>query len=184
MNAVQKLVPLAIVAAATIWPSAARPQEPDPWTTMNARFDGTWVGVVSPAEARRTIDAAIEQAVSAMNYFVRPVARPMIRDNTPVNLEIELRFREANNIYVRFDDRANYTTPLGRTRRVQTPEGDAMRVTQRFRGETLEQVFQTDQGTRWNVFTSIGENRIRMDATTQGEMMPQPMHFALTYRRQ
>ena len=57
-----------------------------------------------------------------------------------------------------------------------------MNVTQRFRGETLEQVFQADQGTRWNVYTMVGD-RMRVDATTNGDMMPQAMHFALTYRR-
>lgn len=184
MNRVHQLLPIAILLAASIWPSTAQLQDGDRWSTMSERFDGTWAGVVSAAEARRTVESAVEQAVNAMNYFLRPVARPMIRDNTPVNLEIELRFREANNIYVRFDDRANYTTPLGRTRRVTTPEGDQMSVTQRFRGETLEQVFQTDQGTRWNVFTIVDGDQMRMDATTQGDMMPQPMHFALTYRRQ
>ena len=172
----------ALLSLALLWPNRAVPQ--DRWDAMSERFDGVWVLDVPLSRAQRTVDAAVNQTVNAMNFFVRGVARPLLRENTFVNSEIELRFRANNNIFVRFDDRARYTTPLGRARQVQTHEGDPMNVTQRFRGETLEQVFQADQGTRWNVYTVISENRIRVDATTNGDMMPQPMHFALNYRRQ
>jgi len=59
-----------------------------------------------------------------------------------------------------------------------------MRVTQRFHADgRLEQVFQTDQGTRWNVYRSTGEGRMRVQATTQGMMMPEPMVFTFDYQR-
>ena len=48
----------------------------------------------------------------------------------------------------------------------------------------LEQVFQTDQGTRWNVYRITGDGQMQMDATTQGMMMPQPLHFVFDYARQ
>lgn len=151
---------------------------------MSQRFDGVWVLAVPVATARQTVETAVDEAVDAMNMLLRGVARPMIRDNTPVNEEIELRFRAANNIYVRFDNRANYTSPLNGTRRVRTPEGDPMRLTQRFRGSNLEQVFQADNGTRWNTYVPLPDGRMRMDAVTNGDMMPQAMRFSLTYRRQ
>ena len=150
---------------------------------MSDRFDGVWRLAVPVAQARRTVEGAVDRAVNAMNFFLRGVARPMIRDNTPVNEEIELRFRTQQSLYVRFDHRANYTSELARTRTVQTPDGDPMRLTQRFRDNNLEQVFQADNGTRWNVFTILPDGRMRMSATTQGEMMPQPLRFSLTYRR-
>ncbi|MCB9598351.1 MAG: hypothetical protein H6719_36895 [Sandaracinaceae bacterium] len=173
------LIPL---IAALAWPSPAPSQ--DSWDVMSQRFDGVWVLAVPVATARQTVETAVDEAVDAMNMLLRGVARPMIRDNTPVNEEIELRFRAANNIYVRFDNRANYTSPLNGTRRVRTPEGDPMRLTQRFRGSNLEQVFQADNGTRWNTYVPLPDGRMRMDAVTNGDMMPQAMRFSLTYRRQ
>ena len=181
MRLVRALPPVSLIALALLWPSPAHPQ--DNFDTMSERFDGLWVLDVPRARAERTVDRAVEQAANSMNLLVRQVARPLLRANTFVNYEIELRFRSNNRIFVRFDQRARYTSTVGRTRVVQTPEGDPLNLTQRFRGETLEQVYQADQGTRWNVYTMLDNGRMRVDATTQADMMPQPMHFALTYRR-
>jgi len=182
MSRYSRFIPaLALLVAALGWPATAPSQ--DNWDTMRERFDGVWRLAVPAATARRTVHGAVDRAVDAMNYFLRAVARPMVRENTPVNEEIELRFRDGNNLYARFDQRANYTSPLNGTRRVNTPDGDPMRVTQRFRGNDLEQVFQAENGTRWNVFTILPDGRMRMSATTSAEMMPEPLRFSLTYRR-
>lgn len=154
------------------------------WEAMSGRFDGVWRLAVSTGAARRTVDRSIDEAVNAMNFFIRGMARPMIRDNTPVNEEIELRFRAGQNIFVRFDSRVRYTSRLGRTARVRTHTRDPMRLTQRFRGEQLEQVFQADNGTRWNTYTILGNGQMRVDAVTNGDMMPRAMRFSLSYRRQ
>lgn len=178
---------VASLLVGVIWPAPAHPQDATAddaaWDQMRERFDGVWVLASSRTSARRTVDAAVDRAVDAMNFFLRGVARPMVRSNTPLNLEVELRFRSQQRIFVRFDDRARYTTPLGETSREQTLEGDPMRVTQRFRAQTLEQVFEAEQGTRWNVYTLLPDGRMRIDATTSADMMPQPMRFSLTYRR-
>ena len=50
---------------------------------------------------------------------------------TPINQSIELRFRQGNNVYCRFDTGAEYTTPLGATRNGQSLDGETLRVTQR-----------------------------------------------------
>jgi hypothetical protein len=121
-----------------------------------------------------------------MNFFVRGVARPMLRDNTPVNRSIVLHFRDGERIRVRFPDTGwETTTRVGRTERAQTQDGDPMRVTQRLHDDgSLEQVFQADQGTRWNVYRVDSEGRMTVQSTVQGDMMPQPMRFSLRYRRQ
>ncbi|MGE0787421.1 MAG: hypothetical protein AB7S26_17240 [Sandaracinaceae bacterium] len=150
---------------------------------LRARLDGHWV-LATPADtARRTVDAAIERAVNAMNMLLRGMARPMIRDNTPINQYIELRFRSVDEIFCRFDTGARYTTPLGATRNGRSLDGETLRVTQRYREGALEQVFQADQGTRWNMYVVEADGTLRLDATTQGDMMPEPLRFSLTYRR-
>lgn len=183
------LAAASLVLAAALWPAPAAPQDgtPDPrFAEFRARFHGVWRRVEPEARARQVVDAAIEQAVGAMNFFVRGIARGQLRDNTPLNGRIDLLFRDDGRITVMFDgDRGRrYTSRPGRTARFRTPAGDEMRVTQRFRDDgKLEQVFETDQGTRWNVYHAIGEGRIRVEATTQGMMMPQPLFFAFEYRR-
>lgn len=180
------LVAVLAVLALALAPSPAQPQDQpqDPFDTYRQRFDGEWELATPQGEARTRVDAAIEQTVSAMNFFLRSVARGQLQENTPINRTIALRFTAPDRIRIRFDTGWTTTTRVGRTGRARSLEGDEMRVTQRFRDDgSLEQVFQTDQGTRWNVYTSTGDGTLRVDATTQGMMMPQPMRFSLDYAR-
>lgn len=171
-------------AALALWPSAARPQDAEsPFERGRASFHGTWRLEGTVENARETIDSAIERAVGPMNFFVQGIARDQLRENTPLNRRIDLYFRDGERINVRFDERYSYTTRIGRTTRYDN-DGDEMRVTQRWRGEQLEQIFATDAGTRWNLYTSTGPDRMSCQATTQGMMMPQPMSFTLHYRRE
>lgn len=191
----RRLLPFALLllAVAAVWPASALPQDapqgsaPDArFTELRGRFHGVWRRSTPDARARQIVDAAIEQTVGAMNFFVRGIARGQLRDNTPLNGRIDLIFRDDGRVTVMFDgDSARrYTSRPGRTVRVRTPAGDEMRMTQRFRDDgKLEQVFETDQGTRWNVYQSTGEGQMRVEATTQGMMMPQPLFFTFEYAR-
>jgi hypothetical protein len=181
------LVALASLSLSAAWPSHARLQDAAPTSPLfeqhRARFHGTWRLAITQERGRQIVDGAIEQTVDAMNFFLRPLARTQLRDNTPLNRRIDLRFLDGERIAVTFDGRLTYTTRVGRTERYTTPEGAAMRVTQRLHADgRLEQVFAADQGTRWNVYHPTGDG-MRVEATTQGMMMPQPLYFTLDYRR-
>ena len=184
------LLSAAALAASAAWPISAHMQDApaDPqFEQARQRFHGVWRRSTPDARAQQVVDAAIEQTVGAMNFFLRGVARGQLRDNTPLNGRIDLLFGQGGRITVMFDGDAGrrYTTRVGRTARVRTPAGDEMRVTQRIHDDgRLEQVFQTDQGTRWNVYRITGDGQMQMDATTQGMMMPQPLHFVFDYARQ
>lgn len=172
------LVLLALAANAS--PAASQTQDVE---ALRARWEGTWRLAVSPARGAQIVDQAVERAVSAMNFFLRPVVRPALRNATPVNRALHLRF-EGQRLRMQFDDAEHYTTTIGRPGNARTQDGDPMRVTQRFRDDgDLEQVFQADAGTRWYVWHPVGANRVRIDATTQSDQLPQPMHYALEYRR-
>ena len=184
----RRLALVLALAAGTLalWPADARLQDAaSRYDQYRERFHGTWVLAMGPEAAQRSIDRAIERAVGAMSFFVRGVARPLLRDNTPLNRRIVLEFRGDGRLRCRFPDTGfDATTRIGRTERARTQDGDPMRVTHRFRDDgRLEQVFQAERGTRWNVYRRTGDDRITVASTVQGEMMPQPMRFSLRYRR-
>lgn len=174
------------LALSAVWlPAVAQTPPTDTYDTFRERFNGTWRLSTPLARGRQVIERAVEQTVSAMNFFTRPIARPMLRDATPLNRAIHLRFVGDGRLSVQFDDQETYVTRIGRTStRYRTSGGDPMRVTQRFRDNgQLEQVFQADDGTRWYVWTLQPDGHARLDSTTNGEMMPQPMHYTLEYQR-
>jgi hypothetical protein len=187
------LAALALASAlgsVAIWPAPASPQEPaaapaNPrFEQFRARFHGIWRITLPQERHRQQVDAAIERSVSAMNFFAQGIARDQLRENTPLNRRIDLVFESDERITVVFDQRYRYTTRVGRRHRFRTPDGDDLRVVQRLRDDgKLEQVFETDRGTRWNVYESTGEGQLRIEATTQGMLMPQPLYFTFDYRR-
>jgi hypothetical protein len=149
---------------------------------LATRFEGRWQLSVSRGSAQSTIDAAVERVVGAMNYFLRGIARPRLRDATPIDSYYRFEFGDDDRVTVHFEGRDRFTTPLGRTRRYRTDDGTALRVTIRERGDALETVFQTDEGNRWYAFRANGAT-LTMTATTTGSMLPQAMRYQLTYRR-
>ena len=186
-------LPLALAAGLLVlWPSPAVPQDQpeqaeEPTSELEERrasFEGTWRMTQSPAEARRVINQAVERAVAPMSFFVRGIARGRLREGTPIQRRIVLAFEERDRLSVRFNEGDEYTTRIGRTEVRTNPEGQRMRVTQRFRPSgQLEQVFETDQGTRWYVYTPTGDGRLHLETTTGSPRMPQPMYFELDYAR-
>ncbi|MGE0790491.1 MAG: hypothetical protein AB7S26_32740 [Sandaracinaceae bacterium] len=149
----------------------------------SATFTGTWRLGTSMTEAEREVDQAVDRAVSAMQFFERPIARDRLRSGTTVNRTIVLAFH-GERATVRFATGDSYTTQLGHTER-RVEDGEAMRVTQRVRSDgSLEQVFQTDSGTRWYVYRPQDDGTLRVEVITNSDRMPQAMRFTLPYRRE
>lgn len=168
-------------------PSSAALQDvpTDPTTdAQRAAWAGTWQLATPTEQAATAIDRAAERAANALNYFIRPVARTRLREGTSLHTEIELSFDGEGRLTVRFGDGDRYTTRIGATERRRDRHGRDLRVTQRFRptGE-LEQVFETDSGTRWYVWVPTGDRRVRLEVTTGSPQLPEAMRFSLDYRK-
>lgn len=183
-----------------LWPSAAAPQGPSPRAPRDpaeridpaseledrrAGFEGRWRLTQSQDQAQRVVDRAVDRAVAPMSFFIRGIARDRLREGTPIHREITIELRDADRISVRFDDDESYTTRAGRTEIRTSPEGQRLRVRQRFRPSgQLEQVFETDEGARVYVYTPTGHGRLHLETTTESPRMPEPMYFELDYARQ
>lgn len=182
---VRRSLPSVVILVVVVlgWAAPAAPQAED-LAGARARFEGTWQLEVTPRQAQQTIEHGIERAIEGLPFYAQPIARDRLRSGTPVIRRIELAFGEDGAVQVSFDGR-RYETPIGRTvARTRQGDGERLRVTQRLRptGE-LEQVFEGASGTRWYVYTPLGADEVRVDSTTNSERLPQPVHFALEYRR-
>jgi hypothetical protein len=146
------------------------------------RFEGTWRLDQPREEAQQVVSEAVEDAANQFNFMIRGIARSRLREGTPIHSRVSVSF-EGDQVTVRFGDES-YTTELGRTEVRRNPEGEDMRVTQRIRPNgQLEQVFETEGGTRRYVYTPLSDGRMRIATTTDSPRMPQPMYFMLDYRR-
>ena len=174
---------MAALVALAVLPGDASAQATSPADALG----GSWHLAGSRADAEAARDAAVERAVNAMSYFVRAIARPRLRDGTSIDDGIELTFEADDRLRVRFsgrDGRSEYVTTLGRTESRARADGSTIRVTQRLHEDgSLEQVFQTDGGTRWYVYHPRPDGTLQVEITTDSDRMPEAMRFTLTYRR-
>lgn len=171
-----------LALASGLFTTESRSQD-DATSNGRARFHGEWQLASSPEEAGRVVNRAVEDAVSAMNFFVRPIARTRLRAGSPVHERITLAFDDDGTLEATFSAGGHYATPLGRTVRRRRPDGTRLRVTQRLRANALEQTFEGEQGTRWLVYRSRTPNQLTLEVTTDSDRMPRSMHYVLAYQR-
>ncbi|AKF10107.1 hypothetical protein [Sandaracinus amylolyticus] len=147
-------------------------------------ISGAWSLATREPDARGTIERAIDRAIDGMLPFVRGMAQGELRARTPIDRDVAIDLAP-ERIEVRLGANAFATAP-GRPRRMPVPgyAGETVEVVHLVRGGRLEQIFSTDQGRRWNVFApSADGQRLTLDVTMSGALLPAPVQYRLEYRR-
>jgi hypothetical protein len=148
---------------------------------QQAPIQGTFVYV---AEGSDNIDRAIDDAVRRMNVVTRQVARPRLRrTNTPYQ---SIRIAQSGSQVNVVLDQQTVTSPASGTPAKWTRnDGELFDVSTAWRGGSLEQTFQAEDGRRVNVYSlSPDGNTLTLHVTVTSPRLPQPMTYRLQYRRQ
>ncbi len=146
------LASLLCLVGALALPTGARTQDAPASATrteeqLRPLYTGQWNLAVSHTAGQAAVDRGIERAVTEMNFFLQSLARTQMHDQTPVNDRIDIAF-PAGQITVVFDQRFTYTTSPGVAQDFPLPDGSTVSVRQYFRGDHLEQYFETTIGRR------------------------------------
>jgi hypothetical protein len=175
--AILGVLPLVTVPAATSGSSASGCRA----STAAASLHGDYRWVGGSAE-RQAWESAIDRVVDQLNIAIRVFARRQIRQKLPIatrrNFQVTSDFIEIGK------EGSAIRTPKGKTVRRVNEFGDRVRVTQRFVGPSLIQVFDAPEGTRTNVFVSCndGEKVIMLSKITS-DRLPRAIEFSATYER-
>jgi len=172
---------LAVLTLASSLPATGQaPLEPE---QVRARFEGHWRYDGSNAQGRQVIAHAIDRGVEDMFFLARGFARGRLEDTNHFSPTLRFRF-PADRIEITFEGRHTYSTPAnGDWRRVTAPDGEAVSCSQRFARGRIVQVFRNDEGTRTNVFRTVGAQRLRFHVTLEADALPGPIRYHLDYRR-
>lgn len=131
-----------------------------------------------------SVPAAVDRAVSQMNYLLRPLARRRLgKTNRPAQ---ELHFRlGSDNHVIRFDLRAPIQTPAGGQPILWTREdGEQFVVRTTLTDSGLIQRFEAPDGSRTNRYIlDPGGLRLRLEVTVESSRLPIPLTYTLIYHR-
>jgi hypothetical protein len=143
---------------------------------------GTWQFVPEQSEP---INAAVDQAVSHMNFLVRGIARSRLRGaNKPIDrivvqypetdVYISLREDEPPTISPRSGEFAPYTRADGEVVQVKTELGDGV----------ITQFFDSDDGQKEHVYRLRSDGTLALEVTVFSEKLREPFRYTWIYRQQ
>jgi hypothetical protein len=152
--------------------------------TARGADEPLWVGAFANAnQSRDGIEAAIETAVSGMNFVTRPIARSRLRKtNTPYSQVVIARTHDV--VSVAFDGQAPVETPAdGRAIKWKRSDGEVFDVSAVVRNDALIQTFKAEDGQRVNTFTANSAGQLTMEATITSPQLAKPVIYTLLYER-
>lgn len=147
--------------------------------------EGAWTGkfaYVGGDSQKAAIRRAIEAAISDMGPLTRHVARLRLAQETKPDPRLRIVVDEST---VGVAAQQMWRSPLdGSVSVVRDSDGDAYRVSQRFRGNRLFQVIRDESLVIRNVFALSADGKaLDIRVEVQHERIPEPLAYRLTYRR-
>jgi hypothetical protein len=172
MRPVPHIIPLLLTMLGCLAPFILQAQE---------ALEGTYTFV---ADSSTNIDAAVDAAVTDMNFIKRPIARSRLKKTNPIYRRIAIS-RTPHDVSVEFRSGAPVNTPAnGSSVKWTRDDGEVFDVSATWQGSTLTQRFKAEDGERLNVFRLSPDGRtLTLDVTISSDQLPKPMTYSLVYRR-
>lgn len=148
---------------------------------MDQTLEGDWEYVAAESS---NITAVVEQAVSGMNFIVRPIARSRLRKTNEVYRTIKID-HTADQISVRFDAGKAVLMPTnGSTVPWTRDDGETFQVSGAWERAKLTQMFAAADGQRLNTFRmSDAGDALMLEVKLTSEQLTAPLVYTLVYRR-
>jgi hypothetical protein len=144
----------------------------------NRSLQGTFV---NEQQSEKTVEAAIETAVSKMNFIKRPIARSRLKKTNDAHRRVEIALGQTE-IGIAFDGRAPVEMPAdGRTIRWKREDGETFDVNAVWDGDRLVQTFKAEDGTRTNAFALGADGKLNLQVTLTSPQLEAPVVYTLTF---
>jgi hypothetical protein len=173
----KQLTTALLLVLAAAMPARATDDEPLEHLTGEYAFAG---GVAE----REALDRAIDRVVDRMPFLVRGIARARIHANVRPERRVAVAVTGDGRVRLRFDDWAPPPMRPGAPPRVVPgPEGGETRFSIRRRGERLETVAVTGEGTQERWISGSGDGRyLFVQVRIRSPQLPGSIRYTLSYR--
>ena len=148
--------------------------------TFASQIDGKWY-LQDADSTQAKLDAAVDSVAKEMNFFVRMVARPILKKETKICHEWQLS-TQAKQWQWQCDKETAETIPLG-ANRYETKGDDDRNIfsTIHQTAKKVEVVLESERGKRTNTWKMIDANTLEYTAKLESEKLPKPLTWTLIY---
>lgn len=154
--------------------------EPEPPTPLPQPLAGV-TGEFIYKGGRKSVGKSIASVVDQMTAIARPIARKRLDAANKVPYAVTIH-EDGDEVTVQIDNHTYVGKLGGGSRSVKGLDGTPSRMRYRLRNGALYQVFETDQGSRTNVFTARDDGGIDMSVRIHSDKLPADVHYRLSYK--
>lgn len=130
-----------------------------------------------------TLDSAVEDVVAEMNFFIRPLARPVLKKETQICSTWMLATDEANFVWQCDDKTPGELALTANKMETMSDDGRLITGTLRHESEQIVTILESDRGKRTNVWKLVNDKEMKYTTTLESEKLPKPLTWTLTYTR-
>ena len=148
-----------------------------------SNLDGKWV--LQDADNTQTkLDEAVENVAQEMNFFIRALARPVLKKQTQV-CQQWLLSQTANQFQWQCDSEEVDTISLSASGEVikKDEEGVEISGTYQETETSVVVVLESERGIRTNTWQSVSDNELIYTVKLESEKLPTPLTWTLTYKK-
>lgn len=175
MKFAKKLIPGAVAVCVLALGAGGVSAQADPIPA------GTWRFVPEQSES---IDRAVDQAVSHMNFLVRGIARSRLRGaNQPIS-QIVIQYPD-NNVYILFrsDEPPTISPRSGEFVPYTRGDGEVVRVQTELKNGVIRQFFDSDDGQKEHLYRLRPDGTMALEVTVLSEKLREPFKYTWVFRR-
>ncbi|NLQ17242.1 hypothetical protein HGG82_06335 [Marinomonas sp. M1K-6] len=148
-----------------------------------ANLEGTWV-LQDADNTQAKLDAAVEDVVKEINFFIRALARPVLEKETQI-CNTWLLATDATQFLWQCDESPPGELALSANKsEMMSDDGRLIHGTLQQSEDRVATILESDRGKRTNVWQIVSDNEMRYTTTLESDKIPKPLTWTLTYHKQ
>lgn len=131
-----------------------------------------------------TLDEAVENVAQEMNFFIRALARPVLKKQTQICQQWSLGW-QAEQFQWQCDDAVADVIPTSANGEVIKKDDEGIEISGRYQSmsDGVVVVLTSERGKRTNTWKQISENELQFTVKLESEKLPTPLTWSLTYKK-
>lgn len=155
--------------------------------SMNATaadIDGVW-RLQNAENTQAQLDDAVEGVVKEMNFFIRALARPVLKKQTQICQDWKLG-STPDQFTWQCDDIEAETIPLTAQGEVIKVDEEDIEIMGTFKAtqDSVITILESERGIRTNTWKQVSDNELLYTTKLESEKLPKPLTWTLSYKKQ
>ncbi|MEO9654245.1 hypothetical protein [Marinomonas sp.] len=146
-------------------------------------LEGRWV-LQNVDNTQAQLDEAVEKVAKEMNFFIRALARPVLKKQTQICQQWQLKF-PADDFTWQCDDADPERMPVAAKGEVVKVDEEDVEISGTFQqtSDKIVTVLESERGKRTDTWEKLGTNELLYTAKLESEKLPTPLTWSLTYKK-